>query len=313
VISTQSTFVENEDADEAINENGDYVINDEVMSVDYSGLGMRGAVDVSYGKNLTNFVRARTYPRKVDAAATTVLFVTQERILLSPGETKTGVQGSYRDPAAGADYVSGKDMVAPVSGTDYTMFANSDGTGANLTANLAVTATYGTEAVDYTLTNSGGTAGYVYLQARGKGIYIYDVVERVAEDATSQSTHGVAPLIIEMKYQNDPAIGENYANYVLLREKDPQITVEKYEMFANRDSASMLGFLYGEPGTKAPFTEEQSAVDSDYFIMGYNAKLINMQYIIWSPVLKNAGFEQGWILETSALEVDTILGTTPFG
>lgn len=289
------------------------IIPNQTENATFENMALTDRVDVAFGKNLTNLVKAETYPRKVDAAATTVLFMTQERILLAAGETKTGVRGDYRDPAAGADYVSGKEMVTPVSGTDYTMFANADGTGTNLTANLVVTATYGTEGVDYTIQNTGGTPGYVYLQARGKGVYIYDVVERVAEDAASQLTHGVKPLIIEMKYQNDPALGEDYANYILTRESSPQMTVERYEMFANKDSNSLLAFLYGEPGTYAPFAEAMTAINGNYFIMGYSAKLINGKYIFWSPVLKNAGQEQGWILETSALEVDTILGTAPFG
>lgn len=276
--------------------------------------GMALSMDAAFGKNLTNKVFARTYPRKVDAAATTVLFMTQERIELAAGETKTGILGTYRDPAAGADYVCGKEMVTPVSGTDYIM--GTTRTNSDITANLTVTATYGTEAVEYTIQNTGGSLGYVYLQARGKGIYIYDVVERIAKDTTSQLAHGVQPLVIEMKYQNDPAQGDDYSNYVVAREKNPQTTVEKYEMFANKDSSSLLGFLYGEPGSLAPFSEAMTAVNGSYFIMGYSARIEKGKYVFWSPVLKGAGQDSGWRLGVSGrteLGRTTILGYPQFG
>ena len=280
----------------------------------FENLALDGGMDVSYGKNLTNRVPARTYPRKVDAAATTVLFLTQERIELAAGETKTGIKGLYRDPAAGADYVSGKEMVTPVSGTDYIM--GSTPTNADLNANLTVVATYGTEGVEYEITNTGGTDGYVYLQARGKGIYIYDVVERIAEDEDSQNIHGVRSLVIEMKYQNDPALGEDYSNFVLVREKDPQLTIERYEMLANKNDDAMLAFLYGEPGGMVPVSESLTAVNGNYFIMGYSARIEAGKYVFWSPVLKSVGQDTSWLLGTAGrteLGTTTILGYPQFG
>jgi hypothetical protein len=294
----------------------DKIILNLTEDINFEGKALVGGMDMAFGKNLTNRVFARTYPRKVDAAATTVLFLTQERIELAAGETKTGIRGDYRDPAAGADYVGGRNMVTPVSGTDYTMFANSDGTGTNLTANLTVTATYGTEAVEYTIQNTGGTLGYVYLQARGKGIYIYDKVERVVEDDDSQDIHGVRPLTLELKYQNDPAEGEAYANFVLVREKDPQTTVERYEMCANIDSDAMMGFLYGEPGSMVPLSEDQTAVDGNYFIMGYSGRIVNGKFVYWSIIPKSVGQDTSWLLGTAGrteLGSTTILGYPQFG
>ncbi len=256
----------------------------------FSGMALGSMRPPSRGIYLANEIKAGTTPRKVDVAATTVLFATQERILLKAGETKNGIRGSYRDPSGGASYVSGKEMInPPISGTDYTMFANANGTGTNLTANLFVTPVYGTEAVEYSIINSGGTDGYVYLQARGKGIYIYDKVWVIKEDETSQLLHGKKSLTYDMPYQNDPAKGDSFAEYVLSQNKDPQLTIKDYPMFANRDTASILGFLYAEPGKRSHFTESMNAIDGNYFIMGYRAKIVAGRWVIWSPVLQSVG------------------------
>src|SRR5258706_2008134 len=308
-----STLVQNEDGDQCINEDTLEVdaINDETQTIDFSGRSLFGMKDPSYGKNMSNEVKAVTTPRKVDAVATTVLFQTQERILVAANTTKSNFRGDYRDPNGGASYVNGKEMVTPVSGTDYTMFANSDGTGANLTASLVVTATYGTEAVEYDLQNTGGTDGYVFLQARGKGIYIYDEVAVVVSDTTSINKHGKHSLNFDMKYQNDPAKGEAIAQIILGYEKDPNRTIEDYPMLANVDSDSMMGFLYGEPGVRSTFTEPMNAINDSYFIMGYTAKIVANLYVFWSPVLFIASHTVGsgsWIWDVSLWDVNTTWG-----
>jgi hypothetical protein len=46
--------------------------------------------------NIYNSVTVRYYPRKVDSAATTVLFTTQERVFIKAGATAT-IEAAYRD------------------------------------------------------------------------------------------------------------------------------------------------------------------------------------------------------------------------
>jgi hypothetical protein len=102
-------------------------------------------------------------------------------------------------------------MVPPVVTTDYTASSADDG-GVNKNAQLTVTAVFGTEAVEFTLANSDTAAIWVTkLQVRGKGIYLYDPVQLLYEDTTSQATHGILPLSVDMKYQDDPVITDSLA------------------------------------------------------------------------------------------------------
>ena len=306
-----SGFLLREDGGYLLREDGGKIVRHEAAAPSYSNIALSN-MKTGYGKNLANQIKATLYPRRVDAAATTILFVTQSRIAVDPGETKTGIRGVYRDPNGAASYVSGRDMAIPEAGTDYTAYANSDGTGAPLISNLVLTYVYGTEAVEYTLQNIGGTRMWVWIQAKGRGIYIYDSISSVAEDETSELQYGVYPLSIDMKYQSDPTRGDVFANFTLLKNKDPRMKIDSYPILANRDGQSMYGFLCLEPGSRAHFSEPQSAVDDDYFICGYEAEIVAGKYVIWAPVLKSATDDSwyegtGWVLGASQLEIDTTL------
>jgi hypothetical protein len=200
-------------------------------------------------------------------------------------------------------------MVTPVASTDYIATANSDGTGTDYTANCTVVATYGTEQVDYSVTNTGATAFYVWLQARGKGIYLYDPINVIFEDTTSVNTYGLFPLTLSMPYQNNPLAVESVGNLTLQNNKAPKLTVNSYTINANRDGKSMFAFLALEPGTRSRFAETVTGTDANYFINGYSAELIAGHIVNWTPVLKLADDTDFWILDTSDLDTGAILDT----
>ena len=296
----------NEDGSTLLNEDDSISVYNSTTTLDFDNENIPQAVRTAYGKNLANKIVAKSYPRKIDAAATTVLFELQSPFQLTAGQTKTGYRGSYRDPEGGASYVNGRDMVTPASGTDYAAFANQDGTGTDYTANLIVTATYGTNEVDYTLQNtSSATIWVTKLQARGRGIYLYDPIQTLAEDAASQLLQGVIPLSFDMVYQDNPTVVDAFSEYTLGLEKDPVLTVDEYPIVANRNANNILGFMYLEPGTRARFTETQIGIDSDYFIQGYSYQVVDGKIVVWKPVLKSAGASSFWVWDFSQWDINT--------
>jgi hypothetical protein len=295
-----------ETGDHLLLETGDKLVLSETQTANFSDEQL--ALKTEYGANLANRISGTSYPRRVDAAATTVLFTTQTRILVNAGQTKQNIRGQYRDPA-GITRINGQNMVTPVASTDYIATANSDGTGTDYTANCYVVATYGTEQVDYSVTNTGASAFYVWLQARGKGIYLYDPINVIFEDTTSVNTYGLFPLTLSMPYQNNPLAVESVGNLTLSNNKDPKLTVNSYTINANRDIKSMYAFLVLEPGTRSRFAETVTGTDANYFINGYSAELIAGKIVNWAPVLKLADDTDFWILDTSDLDTGTILDT----
>lgn len=262
--------------------------SDNILVADEAGATaiLENPIDVktSFGTHQTNRTILTAYPRKVDAVASTILFTLQTPIKLSAGETKTGVRCMFRDPSGASTRINGKEITISATAN-----AQADGLGANKTANLTVTTDTGTDAVEHSLYNSDGSDIYVItLTATGKGIYLYDYVQMVVEDSSSQTRYeAVLTTTINCRYQNDPAKVDTISDYVLARNTDPHTTVDSARFCANRDATAMFCFLELEPGTKAAFSESVTAVSDNYFIQGYSFEINDANIVFWSPVLTN--------------------------
>lgn len=310
ISKANSGFLVLETGDYLLLEDGSRIYLDEITEIDFDNNML--SLETQYGSNLVNRVSVKAYPRKVDSAATTVLFSLNTAISLSAGETKT-FRGTYRDPSGGANKVSGKDMVAPEATTDYLFNSKADGTGTNLTANLSVTAVYGSEGVEYTLTNNG-SAGYVTkLQARGKGIYIYDPIQYISEDTTSINSYGYMPLTVEMKYQDNPYEAITVADTILQQDKDPRTVVDTINLFANYNELLMFAFLYLDIGDLIHVKENQTGIDNFYYIQAVEFSIQAGGVIKYSWTVKDALSLSTiyWTLDTvgkSELGTTTVIG-----
>lgn len=222
--------------------------------------------EIEDGENVLNRFTAYAVPRRVDTSAV-ILFKLDAPIPIASGQTIT-IRGTYANPDGGLPVnANPDDMISPVATTDYRGFANSDGTGTEITASLTVTPSYGTEGFAHTVTNSSFTSGYVTLfNCRGYGIYTYNPIEHQAEDANSQDANGIISDSITQKYKNDLAYGTLYVDMVVDDEKDPRTVVKRVYLNANKDETILCAFLQLEVGDVIHVTEDKSGIDSYYFI-----------------------------------------------
>lgn len=265
-------------------------------------------MSVSYGKEMGNYVKAVTYPRDVDASAV-VLWSLEEPIEILAGETLSDIRGAYRDPSNPDIKLSGINMVIPVSGTDYAMFQNADGTGTDRTADLTVVARYGTGEASYDLTNNNAATSYItILQARGYGVHIEQESVKSYRQTTSIASYGVMPLTLNFPYlagvtdlfnvaDKTPATAFGAGGF--LRGLDePTARIDQVDFVTNKDSRMMLAFMFCEPSdTMAIYETVTDGNDSgtDLYsdaktINGYSFEIINGKTIKWSVVLKRTGF-----------------------
>jgi hypothetical protein len=272
--------------------------------IDRGGIAVPGSRDELYS-SVQVFVR----PTRVDTAATTVLFSLQTAsTLIAPGETNTTIFGPYRDPANN-DYIGGTAQVAPVATTDYTMNAAADGSGADLTANFTVTASFTGLGVRFTISNNSSTAaGYVTkLQVRGKGIYRYDAMIEVA----TSTGYGTRPLSVEMPYQNSANVAADVANLLAHRYASPFAHVPSVRFWANRNATLMAAALLREPGDRIALSETLTGVDAKFTI---NSVRLECQPggILWCTWgLEPADATQFWLVGvagSSELDTTTVLG-----
>lgn len=271
------------------------------------------AVQLSHGKYYYNTIKTVTYPREVDATATSVLFTLNRYVAIDAGATVT-VTGRFVDPDQEAISVSGIDMVTPVATTDYLFNTASDGSGSDITADLSVTATYGTNGVEYEFTNNNAGIGYVtFLQARGKGVYTYRPVEYEKNNSSEVTSFGKSNLSLNLYYQDNPLIGEDFAQNLVDLYSTRHTVVEAIALDTTSEF-NLQAFMKLQVGDKIKIVVPEAAVDGNYFIYAIDYQIdpsgfVSFAYRVASDSLMTA--EGYWELNSATLSQlgeTTVLG-----
>ncbi len=220
---------------------------------------MNGLVVPTSLDGVFNRVRVTIRPRRIDAAATTVLWSqTGTPQAISAGST-VDIWGNYFDPTDPTRSIGGTDTVPPVSGTDFTANSQADGSGTDLTANIAVTASRFASTVKFEVTNTGATSAYLTsLQLRGRGLY-RDAPETF-ESASEQVWE--RPLSFEMPYQDDRLVAQNAAESLQLQWGNLRTQIQQLEFSANASDALLQQALLREPGDRVTITETVTGLNT---------------------------------------------------
>ena len=207
--------------------------------------------------NVFNRVRVTIHPKTVDLASVVVLYAAASRVAVSPGET-IEVWGSYTDPTNRTRVLGGTNFQTPlVSGTDYSGNTAADGTGADVTASVSVTATCFAADVKFTITNTGALLAYVQYQVRGTAIY--DNAPRTFESFTAES-YGDRPLDLDLPYQADANIAKDLADYYKSQYLSLTGQLDAEQFFPLASATLMTQALTREIGDVITITEPQIGV-----------------------------------------------------
>ena len=253
--------------DYLITQSGDRLLIIEAQDADMNNRAYE--VDFTYGDRIVNIINAKYYPRKIDTTEQ-VLYSLDKAIYL-PAYGTTKIEVDYKDPANQSSSVAGKNMVNPVTTTDYLMNTLESGSGTDLTGNLIVSATYYATSISYNLTNSGATAGYITkLQARGYGIYLYNPTDYNASDNISSiPSYGELETSLDLKYLNDPTRAKHYADNLLSLLRFPAVNVNSFSFLANRSEKDLLHFMYLDCGDMLQIVDDKVDVTSYAFSYYY--------------------------------------------
>lgn len=234
--------------------------------------------------NIVNTVRATVYPVEIDDEYVVVAH-TESDIVLEPGETNKKVTLRFLDP--GNDRrVTAYDVQTLVENTDYSMSRRPNVHNGGLNADLTISASVSSDSVELTLSNANTTRkGYVWVQVRGKIITLWNKVEIVVEDTTSQSTYGERTQSFSMPYQTNPDVAKIIASEIIRRYKDPQTQLPSVKYNANRSDAIMAYALTLGIGSRITITETMTGIDDDYFINGTlyelsGGNILNVTYVL---------------------------------
>ena len=311
------SFLLLETGDKVLLESGDKVLLDDSQEAVFTEADFMDMSPV-YGDQIYNKVRVNSYPREDDTSAV-VLWNLEKPIYIAAFGSVT-IRGTYRDPNGKSAQISGKNMIDPVSGTDWVAKQNADGSGANYTANLTVDATYGTADVEYTLTETAGFALYVFtLQARGTGVRVFDSAGLVFESLASINSYGVSELTIDMPYVDDVtdlfffsnnldrklrengdyAVFEDGTYYLyddaagvfdLIVSDRPDYYISSSRLLANRNKFNMMAFMTLDAGSFIKLSETMTGITptNTWCINGYDVDIKPGRIIEWRPVLQNS-------------------------
>lgn len=256
-----------------------------------------------------NRVQITVHPRLVDSAATTVLFALTNPLEIAGGEVKT-IIGPYRTPNVPGvtTRVGGVQMTTPVATTDYTMNAQSDGGGSDLTASLGVVANFGANGVQWVLTNNTTETAYVTkLQCRGKGIYDFRTIVVREQDDIGIASDGVSALTIDMVYQENPNVAASMAQSLLSAYGDLSGTrVQSVGIYPD-DPGAPSGLVTKDISDRVAVSESITGATGDYYINGVKHEFRNRALAKITWWLTPAEPLSYWILGLSGASE---LGTT---
>lgn len=160
---------------------------------------------------IINSCTVKAEPREVKASQEVWRDIVVEEI---PANSSITVWANFDNPVTSFEAVT--------STTDYTANAQSDGGGADKTANLSVSATNFTTSSKLILTNSDTSTIYVtFLRLRGTPAIIKYNLEEVYEDDTSISKYETQRLEIENNFIDDEDFAYYYARAIVTKYAEP--------------------------------------------------------------------------------------------
>lgn len=223
-----------------------------------------------------------------------VLWQLQSLPLLAPGQSLTYVADYAYDSVP----CSAKDVITPVSGTDYTLNTAADGSGTDLNASLTVSFTDGGTKAFITVTNShGSSAGYLTLRVRGTAITFPDYQILRKQDSSSQTQYGRRTLQIDVPWTQNLYKATDMLNFLTSSLADPT----NYPTIRLEDRASIQ--FARDLFHRITLSIAKYSISADYYIAGIEhewlfetGQSVRTTWILEPVLVDNTSY---WIFSTN--------------
>ena len=242
-------------------------------------------MSISYSlDDIINRVLVTIHPRE-EQTDPTVLFVLGNRPAIDAGET-LAFNCPYRESTGSLARIGGYNMITPTtSEPDYRGNTTVGGTGGvTLTSGFSVTADFGGNSADVTVTNGTTQDGYLrLLQLRGYALPSVESIVCRAESTAGIDAFGPQTENIDMPYQDSAYAGTQAAEQILAKNKDPRTRCRSVSFLPNKSSSLMIQALAREVGDRITVTESVSGLDTDYVIQSveFDVKPNSWSEVTW--------------------------------
>lgn len=186
---------------------------------------LRDGSEYEFSKTLCNSLDLTVFPRTVGTPGSE-LARNGSPIRLRAGESKQ-LTLRYRDPDYPDGTCSATTIITPVASNDYTANAEQDGSGADMTSSITVSAENRTSAayinIVYNVPASNSTPDvYVtLLKVRGTPITARQPIILTSKDAPSIKEYGLAAEARTISGVDDLELAQSYADFYVQQHKDP--------------------------------------------------------------------------------------------
>ena len=252
-----------------------------------------------------------TVPYNTKTIGTTpeVLSINNDVTKIEAGAT-ANVTFRYIDSDTGLA-ISGSTVSKPVQTTDYTGNTAEDGSGTDVTGYVTAELfeEYGNSAV-IQYTNSYSATVWIQAGAQIKGIKIVNIggMEYTVQDVASIASIGVIPYVYPYQLENLET-AQYLASYILNKRTNTTGIVESLSYYTNTSATLMQATHDICIGERITVAETQTAINSEYHVVGEKHDVLQGKGIhLVSFILEPADETNYWILDTSALEYETIIG-----
>ena len=258
-------------------------------------------------KNVYNIIKVRVTPWEVQSI--TELWRLDETPSIPAGETLVW----WGEASVSGVSVFVDAWTTPASTTDYTANSLANGTGTDMTSDIAITTTKFAKTIKLSIKNNGAVPAFLTL-LKARGTYYDDLtkVTRKAEDATSQTAYQKRTLTIDGKYMTDADMAASLATYSIGKYKNPRGELSMSIM--NQDATNLTQILSRKISDRITVVNTKLGINGDYFIdymqhdISMGGKLHTVTYRLADTI--NEDF---WCLDYSALASSSLSGQTKLG
>jgi hypothetical protein len=167
--------------------------NTEALTLTSDDILVNGIKRMTPSEVIRNLVEVRSSPRTEET--TQEVWRMSGSLLVQAGETVDDVWAEFK---YNDEVVPVKSLLTPVASTDYLGNSVSDGSGADLTADISMTMTAFATGAQLTITNSGASDAYIWLlKLRGNPLAQTTTSTFKYRDATSVRQFGPLPFVME--------------------------------------------------------------------------------------------------------------------
>lgn len=149
---------------------------------------------------------------------------------------------------------------------DYEGNTDNSFAGTDVTSDITVTPSYGTEAVEVLIENANASDAYVNYQQRGIGIFFYGQQSAEAAYTAGINADGYKSVTIDQKCQHTTDSGLAAITTILATRQNKRTDLLGLSFFANQSSYFMRAALYIDVGGLVQVELDRAGVNGYYYI-----------------------------------------------